>query len=503
MAVKRNRQQRRPIVKLSSKKAKRFFLKQETYCSIELPPYFQFDNILKETSKVLNGKPLSDLWVGSPKGYEGVNHVILNNKDGRYAWRPLELIHPAVYVALVNDMTEKNNWKLIRNLFKAYSRSKRVTCLSVPVESKSNQSDRAELVTQWWRRVEQKAIELALDYNFIIQTDIVDCYAAIYTHSIPWALHTKQTAKSAQSDKKLIGNVIDRHIQSMRFGQTNGIPQGSVLMDFIAEIVLGYADAELERKVNNQDIKGYHILRYRDDYRIFTNDSRDGEYILRTLAEVMIELGLKLNPAKTDRSEEVITASIKEDKLAWTFRRQSDKNLQRHLLIIHDHSMAHGNSGTLYTALYRFYKRLRKFSSLRDPMPLVSIVVEIAYQNPRTYRVSAAILSKLFSFLKSNREKRNIVKKIKRRFSQIPNTGHMEIWLQRMSYQFAPETSYDEPLCKLIRKEQPRIWNNDWISSKKLRKAINAEMIVNWKQLRTTPSIVDTSEVELFSSQYY
>ena len=86
-------------------------------------------------------------------------------------------------------------------------------------------------------------------------------------------------------------------------------------MDFIAEIVLGYADAELERKVNNQGIKDYHILRYRDDYRIFTNNSRDGEYILKSLAEVMIELGLKLNPSKTDRSDEVITASIKEDKL--------------------------------------------------------------------------------------------------------------------------------------------------------------------------------------------
>ena len=250
-------------------------------------------------------------------------------------------------------------------------------------------------MTQWWQRVEQKSIELALDYNFVIQTDIADCYADIYTHSIPWALHTKQTAKSNQSNKKLIGNVIDRHIQAMRFGQTNGIPQGSVLMDLIAEIVLGYADAELERKVNNQGIKDYHILRYRDDYRIFTNDSRDGEYILKTLAEVMIELGLKLNPAKTDRSDEVITASIKEDKLAWTFRRQSDKNLQRHLLIIYDHSKDHRDSGTLYTALERFYKRLHKFSSIRYPMPLVSIVVDIAYQNPRTNRVSAAILSKL------------------------------------------------------------------------------------------------------------
>jgi hypothetical protein len=31
-------------------------------------------------------------------------------------------------------------------------------------------------------------------------------------------------------------------MQGMNYGQTNGIPQGSVLMDFIAEMVLGYID---------------------------------------------------------------------------------------------------------------------------------------------------------------------------------------------------------------------------------------------------------------------
>jgi hypothetical protein len=29
-------------------------------------------------------------------------------------------------------------------------------------------------------------------------------------------------------------------MQGMNYGQTNGIPQGSVLMDFIAEMVLGF-----------------------------------------------------------------------------------------------------------------------------------------------------------------------------------------------------------------------------------------------------------------------
>jgi len=115
-----------------------------------------------------------------------------------------------------------------------------------------------------------------------------------------WALHTKSEAKKKENrtDLKLIGNQIDKHIQDMRHGQTNGIPQGSVLMDFIAEMVLGYADLELSGEIETVGISDYLILRYRDDYRIFVNNPRDGEQIVKLLTEVTISLGLKLNPSK-------------------------------------------------------------------------------------------------------------------------------------------------------------------------------------------------------------
>ena len=88
----------------------------------------------------------------------------------------------------------------------------------------------------------------------------------------------------------------------MRHGQTNGIPQGSVLMHFIAEMILGYSDFRLGKRINREKIKDYQIIRYRDDYRIFVNNERDGERILKCLTEEMIDLGLKLNEAKTSFS---------------------------------------------------------------------------------------------------------------------------------------------------------------------------------------------------------
>ena len=240
-------QRGRSIIELSCDEARSFLLKQESYCTISLPAYFQFNDLLSDTAKVLEGQHLSGFLSCSPRTRDRVNHVILNNKDGQFAWRPLELIHPALYVSLVHDITEPHHWKLIADRFRQFGENPRIKCLSLPVESTTDEKDKAELVKQWWRDVEQQSIEFSLDYEFMIQTDIIDCYAAIYTHSLAWALHTKPIAKESRSDKNLIGNIIDWRIQDMRQGQTNGIPQGSVLMDFIGEMVLGYSDTELRK----------------------------------------------------------------------------------------------------------------------------------------------------------------------------------------------------------------------------------------------------------------
>ena len=303
----------RSILDLTSTEARAFLLKHESYCNTELPPYFQFGEMLEGVKEALLIKPpyrtknerrhLREL--------DGVNYRILKNRDGRYGWRPLELIHPALYVSLVNSITKPNNWKQICQRFDCFRDNPKIKCLSLPVESLMREKDVAVQIGQWWEEVEQKSIELSLDYEFLTQTDIADCYPGIYTHSIAWALHTKTTAKKCRSNGDLLGNVIDNHIMDMTRGQTNGIHQGSVLMDFIAEIVLGYADSILAEKLEQQRIGDYQILRYRDDYRIFVNSTQNGDRILKCLAEVMIELGLRLNPAKTTASSEVIRSSIK------------------------------------------------------------------------------------------------------------------------------------------------------------------------------------------------
>lgn len=498
-------QNQRNILEMSNQEAKVFLLKPESYSSIELPPYFCFAGLLKNVSRVLDRQDLSQLRNGNPRDYEDVNHLILNNKDGKYAWRPLQLIHPAIYVSLVNKLTLPDHWNMITQRLGQFSNLKKIKCLSLPVESSTKQKDKAVQIMQWWNEIEQKSIKLALEYEYVAHADITNCYGSIYTHSIAWAIHGKPQAKRERRNQNIIGNIIDSHIQDMSYGQTNGIPQGSVLMDLIAELVLGYADLELAEKIEQERITDYLILRYRDDYRVFVNNPQDAEKILKHLTEELIDLGLKLNANKTKPCNVVICEAIKPDKLSWMTKKNYDQRLQRQLLIIHNHSIEYPNSGSVERALSDYYRRLVRRKTINDPMPLISIVVDIAFRSPRTYPICSAILSKLLKYIRGKNQQKDIVEKILKRFFQIPNTGHMDIWLQRISKPYDLDVKFREPLCQLVDGHDIPIWNNDWISSRMLKNALASKQIINKSLAKKIKPIIPIREVELFmhKEEYY
>lgn len=52
---------RTSLLRLKSKSAKDFFLKQESYCSIDLPPYFSFKDLLEKLSAEIENKSLTSI----------------------------------------------------------------------------------------------------------------------------------------------------------------------------------------------------------------------------------------------------------------------------------------------------------------------------------------------------------------------------------------------------------------------------------------------------------
>ncbi|MCB5035345.1 RNA-directed DNA polymerase, partial [Streptococcus mutans] len=324
----------RSVLDMTSSEARKFFLKAESYFSVKLPPYFNLKEILEESAKLIGNSDMNSISYGQKnikkfnknaseldveyiKDASDVNLRIMANKDAKYAWRPFQLIHPILYVDLVNTITKDENWQTIVDRFSEFQSDNRINCISIPVESTGEKLDQAEQILNWWKNLEQAQIALSLDYEYCIHTDITDCYPSIYTHTIPWALHDKNWAK--ENRKEGIGNIIDSKLQSMQNGQTNGIPQGSSLMDFIAEMVLGYADTQLIKLANKKGLDNdYKILRYRDDYRIFSNQLNTAESLMKILSEVLLDLNLKINSKKTFLCNDIIIDGVKPDKIYWT-----------------------------------------------------------------------------------------------------------------------------------------------------------------------------------------
>ncbi len=502
---------------MTSTDARSFLLKSSNYVNITLPQYFNFDSIIDYASTILNDKDLTEIskTKKSLSNTENVNYTILVNKGSDYAWRPLQILHPIVYVDLVNTITEEQNWKKICDRFKEFQQNPKIKCISIPLESLTNKNDTAETILNWWKNLEQAQIELAIDFEYCISTDIADCYSSIYTHSIPWAIHTKEWAKKHRNNKG-IGNKIDSKISYIQHGQTNGIPQGNVLMDFIAEIVLGYVDLQLSNKLEKLTEEGelndYKIIRYRDDYRIFSNHKEDVETIIKLLTTVLFDVNLNLNSSKTSLSTDIIQDAIKPDKTYWDMKflslydTDSSKKIfkvgiQKHLLQIKILSDKFPNSGSIKKALTELYKyRISKLSNKpNDIHQIISIVTHIMNKNPNSIELCIAILSKLFMFLPKETVN-DIINSILFKFQKMPNTDFIEIWLQRLSIVYKREKEFNAKLCQKIKdKNSANIWDSSWISEN-----INFDesSIIDEEYISTMHKEILISEIDLFFSEY-
>jgi len=486
------------IIELNENEARQFFLKEKNYVNFDLPVYFSFQNLLNLIDENLKEKKLSDYKNNNPRDFDDINYFILNNKDGKYAWRQFQLINPAIYVSLVHCITYKENWELIKRKFRDYQINDKIECKSLPMVSKSEgKTDKESQIFTWWQMIEQKSITLSLDYHYMLQTDITDCYGSIYTHSISWAIHGKLEAKKKKNRTKnsLIGVAIDNHLQDMSYGQTNGIPQGSTLMDLIAEIVLGYVDELLTIKIVKLGILDYRILRYRDDYRIFTNNPFNAAQITKALSEILSDMGLKLNIGKTEASDNVIKSSLKPDKRYWITNRRIAENKQKWLIQLFLLSEQFPNSGTLDTQMKFFLEVLKK--SKKDDSnieSLISLVTEIAYRNPRVVPTSIMILSLLIEKITDKDNKKQILKKIHSKFQQIPNSTFLKIWLQRLTFKLDTSIIYDELICQLII-NNIQLWNFDWLNDSFKQKIKNKSIIVQ-SEVQTLKAIVTNKEID-------
>ena len=217
-----------------------------------------------------------------------------------------------------------------------------------------------------------------------------------------------------------------------------------------------------------------------------------------------------MNFSKTLIMNEVIRESVKPDKLFWIGRKQKQKNFQKQLLIIHDLATRFPNSGSLVKALNDYDERIltsEKLDAVGDEKAasqLIIIITDIAYRNPKVYHISSAIIIKFTCLIENDEEKKETIKKIERRLAQIPNTGHLQIWLQRITVKFDGKRSYKEKLCRLVQQGvsgNGEIWDFSWLRGR-LSEEVARIGIIDEERIKELSPFVEKEEVELFRSGY-
>lgn len=488
------------IIDLSHTEAKKQLLKGESYFNSDLPKYISFEPILNKVDKCLSGGVFNPFKSKDPADIPGVNYSFLSNKDGRFAWRPYELMHPAIYVSLVNTICDEKNWKKLRKRFAEFSGGV-VECTSIPVISETDDTNKAIQIHNWWQKVEQKSLVYSLEFTHLLHTDVTDCYGSLYTHSIAWAVEGLSAAKSQRNDKSTLGNKIDSHVRAGRFGQSNGISQGSVLMDFIAELVLGFIDLQINEVIDNSlDVR---ILRYRDDYRIFANSDSDAEKVLQIVSDELRSVGMKLGVAKTSICQNIVEGSIKSDKLAGIDLQDlgisNAKTLQKQLLRLHTFGRRFPNSGALRRLICEFHENLYSLDSdVEDLEVQVAIATDIAYESPSTFPAIAGILSHLISIAKKDKQV-VLWNKVCQKMKQVPYSGFTEVWLQRIARPELMQLGFisKEPLCQIVDGVDSQLWNSEWISGDKLKNCLKSKNLIV-KDAKDSPSIIQIDEVQIF-----
>ena len=519
------------ILSLNHTEAMDFFLKSEQYHGFELPEYFVFDDLLQNVKNAVGKTPYEEcLQEGmSPELLSDVNLDILLNKDGRYAVRPIILANPFLYYFLVREICNEQSWTVIKLLFEKFN-VPHITSCALPVIPKEKEPfHKSTTILNWWSTMEQRSIELSLEYRYMFVTDITNCYGSVNPQAFDWAFSFKDT-EYEQKAKNPIAKNIQKFLRAFQQGRNIGIPQGSAIFDFIGEIILGYSDLLLHEAIRKEGITtSYEIIRYRDDYRIFCNDKDVLEKISYILQHILESFNFRMNSKKTKISESIVTDSIKTDKLAYIYNTPIFNNkgvdfdsFEKHLLYILMFARQYPDSGSIKTMLSDIDKRIGEWLkpqtkevstiNLENPNNTIekktetyqrklvggsvramsAVCVQIALENVGCCHYALRVLSRMVDSLEDEQEKWDIIDQVYGKLCNQPNSDYNQLWLQNITYQKDKKkgtSPYNIRLCKVVMGENVELWNNSWLKKDLIKNYKQTSVVCNEVLKKVTPII--------------
>ena len=528
------------ILSLNHTEAMDFFLKSEQYHGFELPEYFVFDDLLQNVKNAIGETPYEECLQEdmSPAQLPDVNLDILLNKDGRYAVRPIILANPFLYYFLVREICNEQSWTVIKHLFEKFN-VPHITSCALPVIPKEREPfHKSTTILNWWSSMEQRSIELSLEYRYMFVTDITNCYGSVNPQAFDWVFSFKGTEYETEHVNPIAKN-IQKYLRAFQQGRNIGIPQGSAIFDFVGEIILGYSDLLLHEAIQREGITApYEIIRYRDDYRIFCNDKDELEKISYILQHVLERLNFRMNSKKTKISNSIVTDAVKPDKLAYIYntpifnKKGCDfDSFEKHLLYILMFARQYPDSGSIKTMLSDIDKRIEDWLKpyeeevttipiLEDDEPktekitkqrrlvggsvraMSAVCAQIALENVGCCHYALRVLSRMVDSLKDEKEKSAIISLVYSKLCNQPNSDYNQLWLQNITYQQDKKNGtspYEMRLCRVVAGDKNvELWNNEWVKPS-LTSEIKYDNVIDKDTLKNVKPIITFRETRRYN----
>ncbi len=464
----------------------------------------------------------------------------------RYNHILLLIINEIVFITdfLVREICNEQSWAVIKDLFGKFN-VPHITSCALPVVPKAKEPfHKSTTILNWWSSMEQRSIELSLEYRYMFVTDITNCYGSVNPQVFDWAFSFKGTEYELKAENAISKN-IQKCLRAFQQGRNVGIPQGSAIFDFVGEIILGYSDLLLHEAIQKEGITAtYEIIRYRDDYRIFCNDKDALERISYVLQHVLESLNFRMNSKKTKISDSIVTDSVKPDKLAYIYntpifnKKGCDfDSFEKHLLYILMFARQYPDSGSIKTMLSDIDKRIEDWlkpyeekgewitMSLSEDGELESetktdkimkqrrlvggsvramaaVCTQIALENVGCCHYALRVLSRMVDSMRNEDEKWAIINLVYSKLCNQPNSDYNQLWLQNITYQQDKKkgsSPYKMRLCRVVAGDDDvELWNNEWIKPQ-LASRLHINEIVDAETLKKVTPVITFRETRMYN----
>lgn len=231
-------------------------------------------------------------------------------------------------LSIVNPIAQFHVAKLIADNWEQIS--KHLTSCNFGVEDVIVKSDNNRAVSSPdFRLVSLRHSEISAIHNHALVADISRFYGTLYTHAIPWSLHTKVWAKKHLNTaiyKKSLGARLDEAVRKGQDNQTIGIPIGPDTSRIIAEIVAVAIDKRLQAELT---LSTSSIVRNVDDWYIGFDNAGLAEEAIAVLSSTARDYELEIHPEKTKvvnactEAQPVWPSALRQNTISETFSDQT------------------------------------------------------------------------------------------------------------------------------------------------------------------------------------